>query len=165
MIEYLEDCSKIIKCFANDFHNQYGRLEVDELVSEGWVCAVEAYNNWNPNGGSKYTTYLFTRLKWLKNNILDKHIKRKLAEERFSESYSLIYEDHHVIDVYDELINKLDYNELEIFKLHVVPSASFKKFMEDKRNTKIVSSYYAKFLGVSLMKVSRTLLKIRKVFE
>ncbi len=164
MIEYLNGCSRIINSFATNFNKQY-KLEYEELVSEGWVCAVEAYNNWNPDNGSKYTTYLFTRLNWLRKTIINKYIRRKIAEKAYYSNMSLVYEDQHVFEIYTELKSKLNKKELKIFNLYTKPSSDFLNFIRDKRNTKIITSYYAEFLGVSNMKVVRTLQKSKDIIS
>lgn len=163
LIEYLEDCSKIINGFAANFNKQYGRIELEELISEGWVCAVEAYNNWDPNGGSKYTTYLFTRLNWLRKTIINKHIKQKMAEDVYYRSTPVVYEDQHIFDIYTELKTKLNKKELKIFNLHVSPTSDFLEFVQSKRSSKLCTAYYAEFLGVSTMKVVRTLMKTKGI--
>jgi DNA-directed RNA polymerase specialized sigma subunit len=159
MNKYLSDCAKIINKFATTFGDQHQKLEVEELQSEAWLCAVEAYNTWKSDGGSKYTTYLFTRLAWLRKTILNKTIRQGIAESNFSLNYPVVYQDYHIFELIEKLKTNLTTKELKIFNSYISPPSDF--LIKSKLN----DSHYAEFLGVSPMRLSRTLNKTKKLLQ
>jgi len=59
-----EDHQKLIHCLAYRFHHTTG-IEANELISCGNLEFMECQKNYNPAKGTKFSTYLYTKLQGL----------------------------------------------------------------------------------------------------
>ena len=169
-------CKRHIEAFSKTLARECSDLTVDDIRGEAWLCAVQAAETWNPEAGAEFTSYLWTRLIWMRNNLKRKWARRVSAEAAFATTYGKRVAPPPVIGGFDTLCrqvaSQLPEIEQQVLQLMVRPSDEFLHFVccqwKDKpgatrpRQTQtVLQVHYAKYLGVTEGRVSQAITTIK----
>ena len=134
-----------IEAFARSLVCEYPALDVDDVIGEAWVCALESKQKWNPKGGASFSSFLHRRLYWLKLDLIDRYLKRKRMETRaWQESEKETFMDPGDLPI-REAARRMTAKERELLGLLVCPPVEFVQ-RECSQGSRIQHRTYARQL-------------------
>lgn len=74
-----------IEAWARSLVSEYPALDMDDVMGEAWILALDSSKKWSPKGGASFSSYLHRRLHWLRLTLIDKHLKREKIERIFGQ--------------------------------------------------------------------------------
>lgn len=109
------DLERIVRNIASKLSREFPDIELDELVSEGYIIAVEAMEKYNPKLASE-STFIYGqvsgRLRNYANRVLTDHLKVDLDHAKH-----LFVEDDRTSVILDQIERRIDGENLKTFKL------------------------------------------------
>lgn len=166
-------CGRMIDYFASTFARECGWLDVDDIRNDAWEEAMKAQKSWLPDGGCKFTTYLYRRLQWYRLRTLRDHSREMVAMGVYRRD--TVADDHQEPEemslkaMVDQAQIGLDADGQRVLMLLVDPPVEFHDFVRGRwsecsrvpRDHCLVrNSHFAKYLGIHYKKVDRIVERI-----
>jgi hypothetical protein len=166
---------RLIDYFAAMLVRECRWLDIDDIRNDAWEEAIKASSLWVPNGGRKFSTYLYQRLLWYRLKVLRVHAREMEALRAYHREMS--------VDNYQEPPTELtsleflmeqaqvelDEDGHRVWSLMVDPPEEFHAFVKGrwsecsrvpKDHCLVRNSHFAKYLGIHYKKVDRIVERI-----
>ena len=152
-----------IESFARAFvcENPNLGISVDDVIGEGWVCALESKRKWKEKGGTSFSSYLYRRLEWLRFEMIGRCLKEQKLKSRYSQTFCHLSS----MDFGDQILvkaaSKLRPKERRLLGLLVCPPAEF--IQRKNHGSRIGARQYAEHLDCSVTAVRWYVSRIKNV--
>jgi len=172
----LSTAARMVQWFTRRTVRECPGLDAAEVQGEMWVAAVEAMKFWKQDGGAAFSTILFQRLTWSKG-----HFRRRWVQDhrmRIAHFEEMVEQpDPGFEDRWKRLVGRLKEDEQQVLELMVSPSPVFLRYVHqcwherrsrwpgNKISYTVQQVHYARFLGLSTVKVGRTIRHIQRLTQ